>query len=97
MLNLNDLPAGQERAYIDKLIASGMVRVTKCPDGEYDARAHGLRGKRGGMSPRHLDPRKLGLTREELEAQEREALIPAPKAKGTPKSGKASRKIRRVA
>lgn len=88
-MNLNKLPPSHERAYIDKMIAAGRIKVTRCPDGAYDPNEHGFRRSRGGIVARHLDPRTIGLTREEFEEQER-----LQRAAHVGKSAKVSRPAR---
>lgn len=60
MFNLNTLPRSMERSYIDKLIASGVVKVTRCPDAAYEGDG-GLRAKRGGALPPDMDPRRYTI------------------------------------
>lgn len=88
--NLNSIPAGQERAYIDKMIAAGMVKVTRCPPAarQYDSRIQRAAG--GGPLPAHLHDSvyhaEPGALAEEY-----------PDRIAAPAHGKISRKIRRAA
>lgn len=72
-----------ELADVERMIRAGKVTITHEIEGRYVRSEHGLGRSRGGTLPDHLDPRQMGLTREELEAQLRlqsEAML-APDAR----------------
>mgnify|MGYP004701362347 CR=1 FL=1 len=74
MFNLYALPAPAQRAYIDKLVATGLLTVTRCPAGAKEGDTCIRRKGGGGMLPAHLDPRELGDTLEQVEQAERERI-----------------------
>jgi hypothetical protein len=73
-IRITTSPATSERDMIAMLIATGALKVTRCPDGarERDSR---IDYKHGGALPGHLDPRTIGETEEQRLQREREQLV----------------------
>lgn len=90
-IDLNRFTPAQQRDYIEKMIAAGIVTITRCPDAAKQGDTCLRRKSGGGMLPGHLDPRTIGDTLEDVERAERER-IAAPHNKRV-----ASRKIKRAA
>lgn len=68
-VRLHKIAIADQRELIDALIATGALKVTRCPD-FVRPNLHARRG--GGMMPSHLNPLTIGMTREEVEALEQE-------------------------